>query len=161
MANNFAAKICSLLSQIRVHINIIIIQITSIKYDITLTTLSFFIFCNVLPHDMTKNPVKFCFSSQIFLKNFQNKRWRQSIFSRRPGRYVLSDFRKKTRLSKKSPLNQYSIFHSIQAYSCTNHQLLWNVIEYQDLARFCLCSNVGICTFLLPKDPVLLATVSH
>ena len=79
MANNIAAKICSLLSQIRVHVNIIIIQITSIKYDITLTTLSFFIFSNVLSHDITKNPVKFCFSSQIFLKNFQNKRWRQSI----------------------------------------------------------------------------------
>ena len=48
------------------HINIIIIQITTIKYDITLTTLSFFIFSNVLPHDMTKNPVKFSFASQIF-----------------------------------------------------------------------------------------------
>ena len=55
------AKICSLLGQIPVHINIIIIQITSIKYDITLTTLSFFIFSNVLPHEITKNPVKFCF----------------------------------------------------------------------------------------------------
>ena len=70
----------------RVHISIIMIQTTSIKYDITLTTLSFFIFSNVLPHDITKNPVKFCFSSQIFLENFQNKRWRQSIFSRRLGR---------------------------------------------------------------------------
>ena len=48
------------------HINVIIIQITSIKYDIALTTLSFFIFSNVLPHDITKNPVKFCFSSQFF-----------------------------------------------------------------------------------------------
>ena len=86
IADNFAAKICSLLSQIRVHINIIIIQITSIKFDITLTALSFFIFSNVLPHDITKNPVKFCFSSQIFLENFQNRNWRQSIFSRRLGR---------------------------------------------------------------------------
>ena len=67
LANNFAAKICPLLSQIRVHINIII-KITSIKY-ITLTTLSFFIFSNVLPHDITKNPVKFCFSLQMLLRN--------------------------------------------------------------------------------------------
>ena len=81
MADNFAAKICSLLSQIRVHINIIIIQITSIKYDITLTTLSFFIFSNVLPHDITKNPVKFCFCSQIFLENFKQKMATEHFFA--------------------------------------------------------------------------------
>ena len=64
------------------HINIIIIQITSIKYDITLTTLSFFIFSNVLPHDITKNPVKFCFSSQIFLENFQEKMAAEHFFAK-------------------------------------------------------------------------------
>ena len=62
------------------HINIIIIQITSIKYDITLTTLSFFIFSNVLPNDITKNPVKFCFSSQIFWKTFKTKDGGRAFF---------------------------------------------------------------------------------
>ena len=62
------------------HINSIKIQTTCIKYDITLTTLSFFIFSNVLPHDITKNAVKFCFSSQIFLKNFQTKDGARAFF---------------------------------------------------------------------------------
>ena len=80
MADNFAAKICSLLSQTRVHINIIIIQITSIKYDITLTTLSFFIFSNVLPHGITNNTVNFYFSLQIFLETFKTRDSSKAFF---------------------------------------------------------------------------------
>ena len=85
-------------------INIIIIQITSIKYDITLTTLSFFIFSNVLPHDITKNPVKFCFSSQIFLENFKTKDSSRAFFREGLIAKFRAVFAKNTRLSKISPL---------------------------------------------------------
>ena len=46
---------------------------TSVKYDIALTKLSFFMFSNVLSHDRAKDVVKFCLFSQIFLKNIENK----------------------------------------------------------------------------------------
>ena len=41
-----------------------------IKYDITLTMLSFYIFGNVLPRDKAKNPVKLCYLSSQILGNF-------------------------------------------------------------------------------------------
>jgi hypothetical protein len=61
---------CALLGHIHMHIYIIIIQITVIKYDITPTMLSFFIFSNVLRRDIAKNPVKFCYLSSQILGNF-------------------------------------------------------------------------------------------
>jgi hypothetical protein len=73
---------CSLLSQIYVHICIIIVQVTAIIYDITLTTLSFFRFSNILPDDITKNPVRI--KVQFVFANFEKllkPRWRRSIFS--------------------------------------------------------------------------------
>ena len=55
---------------------------TSVKYNIALTKLSLFMFSNVLPRDVAKDVVKFCISSQIFLKNFQNKDGSGAFFSK-------------------------------------------------------------------------------
>ena len=55
---------------------------TSVKYNIALTKLSLFMFSNVLPRDVGNDVVKFCLSSQIFLKNFQNKMAAGHFFGR-------------------------------------------------------------------------------
>jgi hypothetical protein len=64
-----------------VHIYIIIIQTTAIKYDITFTMLFLFISSNVFPHDITKNEksskVLFVFGN---FGKFVKPRWRRSIF---------------------------------------------------------------------------------
>jgi hypothetical protein len=51
-----------------------------IKYDITLTMLSFFIFGNVLPRAIAKNPVKFCYLSSQILENFENQDGEAAFF---------------------------------------------------------------------------------